>query len=106
MHTHTLRAVPIARLGQPVDHIVENVMKGMAGVTTKIPRGWKNIQVIHMKTVDSISLPVYNSLPPAPGILPPVEGVEEGPPRKRIKLEEVVKTTAISSSVEFANSPS
>ena len=80
------RAVPIGRIGYSVDHIVENVVKGMSGVASKIPRGWRNIQVVNLKTVDSIALPVFNSLPPEPKLLAPIE--EEGPKRKRVKLDD------------------
>ena len=79
------RAVPIGRIGYSVDHIVANILKGMMGVISKIPQGWRNIQVVHLKTVDSIALPVYNSLPPEPKLLAPIE---EGPKQKRIKLDD------------------
>ena len=58
-------------------------MKGMVGVASKVPRGWRNIQVVHLKTVDSIALPVYHSLPPEATLLatlPPAE--------KRVKLSD------------------
>ena len=58
----------------------------MSGVASKIPRGWRNIQVVNLKTVDSIALPVFNSLPPEPKLLAPIE--EEGPKRKRVKLDD------------------
>jgi ribosome biogenesis protein UTP30 len=78
-------AVPIGRIGYPVEHIVANIMRGMAGVISKIPRGWRNIQAVQLKTVDSIALPVYNSLPPEPKLLAPVN---EEPKQKRVKLED------------------
>ena len=68
-----------------MEHIVANVMRGMAGVVSKIPRGWRNIQAVQLKTVDSIALPVYNSLPPEPKLLAPVN---EEPKQKRVKLED------------------
>lgn len=67
-------AVPIARIGFPTRHIVENIAHGMRGVASKIPRGWRNIQSVHLKTVDSIALPLYNSLPPQATLLPAVDG--------------------------------
>ena len=85
------RAVPIGRIEYPVEHIIENVMKGMMGVISKIPRGWRNIQAVHLKTVDSIALPVYNSLPPEPQLLAPVE---EGPKKKRVQLDDVPTGTS------------
>ena len=58
-------------------------MKGMTGVVGKIPRGWRNIQVVHLKTVDSVAIPLYHSLPPEVQLLGPLP---EGPPEKRVKL--------------------
>ena len=42
--------------------------------------------MVHLKTVDSIALPVYNGLPPGPELLP---NALSGPPRKRVKLDTV-----------------
>ena len=58
-------------------------MKGMVGVASKVPRGWRNIQVVHLKTVDSIALPVYNSLPPEATLLATL-----APAEKRVKLSD------------------
>ena len=57
----------------------------MRVITTKIPRGWRNIQSIHLKMVDSIALPLYNSLPPPATLLPDVN--EQPGRRKRVRLE-------------------
>lgn len=78
-------SVPIGRVSFPAEHVVENICGAMKGVASKIPRGWSNIQSVHIKSTDSIALPVYNSLPPEPKSLP---AVGEGR-IKRIKLEEV-----------------
>ena len=61
----------------------------MAGVVSKVPRGWRNIQAVNIKTVHSISLPVYNSLPPEPKLLPGIEEISAEPKTKRVKLEAV-----------------
>ena len=50
-----------------------------------IPRGLRNIQSVHLKTPDSIALPIYNSLPPPPGLLPGT--ADEVPSAKRLKLD-------------------
>jgi ribosome biogenesis protein UTP30 len=76
-------ALPIARINYPTAHIVENIVKGMRGVVNRVPRGWRNIQVVHLKTVDSVALPIYHSLPPEAKLLAPLG---EGPVEKRVKL--------------------
>jgi len=58
--------VPVGRIGFPSGSLSENVLEAMKGVVRYVPRGWKNIQAVHIKSVSSISLPVYNSLPLAP----------------------------------------
>lgn len=96
-HTHaitraspptTCSAVPVARINYPASHLVENVISGMNTIATRLHQGWRNIQTVHLKSVDSIALPLFNSLPPAPTLLP---GVRDGPVRKKIKLEEEVE---------------
>ena len=84
-HTHTHSAVPIGRINAPSQHTVENTILGMQAITTKIPRGWRNIQSVHLKTVDSIALPLYNSLPPPATLLPDINKQPRGV--KRVRLE-------------------
>lgn len=45
-----------------VKQIVENAEAVIAEAVKHIPRQWKNIQAIHLKTTNSASLPIYNSL--------------------------------------------
>ena len=78
-------SVRIGRLGQPSQHVAENILAGVKGIADRIPRGFRNFQSLHLKTVDSIALPIYNSLPPQPTRLP---GVEAAPVIKKIKLDE------------------
>ena len=82
-YTH-ISALPIGRINDPMKNIVENIVSGMKTVTTKIPRGWRNIQAVHLKTIDSIALPIYNSLPPHATLLSET-GV--GPSAKKVRLE-------------------
>lgn len=65
-------AVLIGRINIPLSQLIENVISGLKGVVGKVPRGWANIQSVHLKTTESIALPIYNSLPPQPTTLPGV----------------------------------
>ena len=78
----------IGRLGQPAQHITENILAGVKAIADRVPRGFRNFQSLHLKTVDSIALPIYNSLPPQPTRLPGVGEEEAAPVIKRIKLDE------------------
>ena len=78
----------IGRLGQPAQHIADNVLAGVRAIADRVPRGFRNFQSLHLKTIDSIALPIYNSLPPQPTRLPDVGEEQAAPVVKRIKLDE------------------
>ena len=56
-------AIKVAHTGQTIEQAVENVVGALSEITRIIPRGWNNIQSLNLKTSDSISLPIYTSLP-------------------------------------------
>ena len=81
-------SVRIGRLGQPAQHIAENIVAGVKAIADRVPRGFRNFQSLHLKTIDSIALPIYNSLPPQPTRLPGVGEEEAAPVVKKVKLDE------------------
>eukprot|EP00897_Mesotaenium_endlicherianum_P010999 jgi/Mesen1/9928/ME000070S09209 len=58
--------VRAARIGQPPEEVLENVMAAIAGVASLVPKKWKNIQSLYLKTQESASLPLYTALPDLP----------------------------------------
>lgn len=46
-------------------HLADNIMTAMEVVPKCIPSGWENILSIGIKTGNSLTLPIYNSLPTA-----------------------------------------
>lgn len=48
---------------QSAAEITANIETAIPHIIEKIPRKWKNVQAINLKTNDSIALPIYNSLP-------------------------------------------
>ena len=62
-------SVPVGNTGMPQDHILHNIRHAISVAMRKIPRGWKNIQSIHVKTTSSMALPLFNSLPTEPKLL-------------------------------------
>jgi len=58
-------AVKIGKSHLSRDQIIQNIMECTDLIVDKIPKKWKNIQSIHIKSTDSISLPIYNKLPSA-----------------------------------------
>ena len=79
-------SVRIGRLGMPAHHMVENILTGVKAIANRVPQGFRNFQSLHLKTTDSIALPIYNSLPPQPTKLPGVS--EAAPVVKKIKLDD------------------
>jgi hypothetical protein len=57
--------VKIANTGMTEEQIVANIVAGMRDIAKKLPRKWKSVQSIHLKTHDSVALPMYNALPEA-----------------------------------------
>jgi len=56
-------AIKVAHTGQTTEQAVENVVSAVSEIARIVPRGWNNIQSLNLKTTDSISLPIYTSLP-------------------------------------------
>lgn len=77
--------IPIGRVSFSCEQLVVNTLAAMKGISTHIPGGTRNIQSVHLKTPDSISLPIYHSLPPPPALLP--AATDQGPPTKRVKFD-------------------
>ena len=75
-------AIKIGHTGQTESEITQNIMHAASVIAKKIPRGWNNIQSLHLKTSDSVALPMYNSLPDID-----ITVIEEAePPKKKQKV--------------------
>ncbi|KAG0369579.1 ribosomal protein L1p/L10e family-domain-containing protein [Gamsiella multidivaricata] len=59
----TCTAIKIGLTSQSAAEITANIETAIPHIIEKIPRKWKNVQAINLKTNDSIALPIYNSLP-------------------------------------------
>ncbi|KAF9898967.1 hypothetical protein BX616_003409, partial [Lobosporangium transversale] len=59
----TCTAVRIGLTSQTPAEITANIETAIPHIVAKIPRQWKNIQAINLKTSSSIALPIFNSLP-------------------------------------------
>jgi len=55
-------AFRIGRSSFTEDQVVENIFAGL-GVVEKLPKKWKNIQAMYIKTPNSVAIPFYASLP-------------------------------------------
>ena len=66
----TTFTVKIGRSSMPSHDLVENIVVCMNGVAERVPRGWKNILTLCIKTCDSVALPIFNSLPMGASLIP------------------------------------
>ncbi|KAF9405167.1 hypothetical protein BGZ94_003724 [Podila epigama] len=61
--TGTCTAIKVGLTSQSAAEIIANIETAIPHIVDKIPRKWKNIQAINLKSSESIALPIYNSLP-------------------------------------------
>jgi ribosome biogenesis protein UTP30 len=95
VNTGTCVTVRAGHTGMDPKKLVENITTIAEKAVPKMPRRWANIQLIGVKTADSVSLPVYNKTPEAlreiaklAGIKPDV-GLNAGPSKREdMKHEE------------------
>ncbi|KAJ4797704.1 60S ribosomal protein L10a [Rhynchospora pubera] len=63
LRSGTCSAIRVGRLSMEVDHIVDNVMAVVDEAVQKIPKKWGNVRSLHLKAVDSVALPIYQTVP-------------------------------------------
>jgi len=57
------RTIRVGKMNQSDECIVENIVDGLQNAICKYLKGWKNVQSIQLRTIESIALPIFNSLP-------------------------------------------
>jgi len=55
--------IKIARTGFTRQQVVENILGSINSIVDHVPKKWKNIQAVFLRTHDSIALPIYTALP-------------------------------------------
>lgn len=88
-------AVAVGEISQHTPkELFENLIHAMRIVGHKMPGGWENIKTIHLKTSNSIALPVYQASPLVSNDLPDVPNDVAAKKRKRRrKVEKTLKNT-------------
>jgi ribosome biogenesis protein UTP30 len=62
LNSGTGMAVKIGTTAHSSSQVRENIEMALPAVVEKIPKKWRNLQAVHIKTAKSTSLPVFNSL--------------------------------------------
>ncbi|CAN8295327.1 unnamed protein product [Cochlearia groenlandica] len=57
----TCSVVKVAKLSMAREEIAENVVAAINGIADSIPGKWKNVNLFHLKLLESLALPVYQS---------------------------------------------
>ncbi|NWS72783.1 RL1D1 protein, partial [Crotophaga sulcirostris] len=55
---HTAR---VGHTGMEVDQILDNIMAAVEVIAKKLPKNWKNVKLLHLKTPKSIALPIFTA---------------------------------------------
>ena len=56
-----IRSIKVGSTDMKADEIIENVMTALPHIIDHVPKKWKNVQSINLKTSNSIALPIFNS---------------------------------------------
>lgn len=57
----TCCGIEVARAGQELDEILENVEGVLAAAVAHVPKKWGNVRAVHVKAAESVALPIYES---------------------------------------------
>ncbi|KAG4950411.1 hypothetical protein AAZX31_15G237700 [Glycine max] len=63
MRTGTCSVVRVAKVRMERDEIVENVVAAIEGIVEVVPKKWGNVRSLHLKLLESVALPVYQTVP-------------------------------------------
>lgn len=64
--------IKVAKSSFTAEECVENIMTVLAAATHHIAKGWQGVRAVHLKTTDSVALPMYQQLPQTPLAIPAV----------------------------------
>ncbi|XP_023792409.1 ribosomal L1 domain-containing protein 1 [Cyanistes caeruleus] len=51
----------IGHTGMKVDEILENIIAAAEVIGNKLPKKWKNVKILHLKTLKSVALPIFTA---------------------------------------------
>jgi len=89
--TGSCSVVRIGTTTMDADEISANIMKAMDKIVTHIPKEWRGVKSLHIKTSASVALPIYNKYPDAENDAVVKEGSK---PAKGVKAAKLSTTSA------------
>lgn len=79
-------AIKVGRTDFKASELAANIGKVVESMAKSIPHGWKNVQSVHIKTHDSVALPIYHANPK--------ELIEVAPPEPKVSKQKLAKREA------------
>ncbi|NWR01704.1 RL1D1 protein, partial [Paradoxornis webbianus] len=82
----------IGHTGMKVDEILENIIAAAKVIGDKLPKKWKNVKILHLKTLKSVALPIFTAN------ISNLDDLDKQPPLKKMEVKKAkpkkVKKTA------------
>ncbi|XP_032930489.1 ribosomal L1 domain-containing protein 1 [Catharus ustulatus] len=95
----------IGHTGMKVDEIIENIIAAANVIDNKLPKKWKNVKIVHLKTLKSVALPIFTAnisnldeLDKEPSLKK--KGVQKAKPKKVKKTGKKLKTRQVTVTTE------
>ncbi|NXG57567.1 RL1D1 protein, partial [Hemiprocne comata] len=96
----------IGHTGMKADEILDNIIAAAEVIAKKLPKNWKNVKILHLKTLKSVALPIFTAnisnldeLDSQPSLkkkeVKKVKTKKLKKAAKKMKSSEVTSTTAI-----------
>ncbi|XP_061353970.1 uncharacterized protein LOC133298657 [Gastrolobium bilobum] len=85
LSTGTCSVVRVAKLSMERDDIVSNVVAAIDGITEVVPIKWSNVRSFHVKLLESLALPVYQTVP---DVKLKIVGIKENERKEKEEEEE------------------
>ncbi|NWY60299.1 RL1D1 protein, partial [Chionis minor] len=51
----------IGHTGMKADEVLDNIIAAAEVIAKKLPKNWKNVKILHVKTLKSVSLPIFTA---------------------------------------------
>ncbi|KAF1489266.1 Ribosomal L1 domain-containing protein 1, partial [Megadyptes antipodes antipodes] len=51
----------IGHTGMKADEILDNIIAAAEVIANKLPKNWKNVKILHLKTLKSVALPIFTA---------------------------------------------
>ncbi|XP_068637110.1 putative ribosome biogenesis protein C8F11.04 [Aristolochia californica] len=89
LRTGTCCILKIGRVSQGRDQLVENIAAAIEGAAKILPKGWANIRSLHLKSLESVALPLYQIVPATGLKIEVTKREEKGEEKKEENVKQI-----------------